>query len=143
MKCWVCKRQARGARYRNDTQRQLDHVFCSQRCQDLFYKMYGEPTEIPTMNAIDFEMAAMRSCLKAFGQVASEIGFKKALGNYSEAEALQVIDAIVLCYTRAMYHHKDTQIRAKSESAESHKPAAEPATDLFSMRNDIPWEAPK
>jgi hypothetical protein len=143
MKCWVCKHQARGAGHRNNAQRQLDHVFCSQRCQDVFYKMYGEPTEIPTMNAIDFEMAAMRSCLKAFGQVASEIGFKKALGSYSEAEALQVIDAIVLCYTRAMYHHEDTQIRAKSESAESHKPAAEPATDLFSMRNDIPWEAPK
>ena len=45
------------------------------------------------------ELAAMRTCLKAFGAAAEEIGFDKPLGAYSEAEALQVVDAIVTCYT--------------------------------------------
>ncbi len=49
----------------------------------------------------DIELAAMRKCLKSFGEAAGEIGFTKPLGNYSEAEALQVIDAIVTCYTEA------------------------------------------
>ena len=48
------------------------------------------------------EQAAMRSCLKSFGQAAGEIGFDKPLGNYSEAEALQVIRAIVTRFVEQM-----------------------------------------
>lgn len=48
------------------------------------------------------ERAAMRASLKAFGQAASAIGFELALGAYSEAQALQVIEAIVGCYVGEM-----------------------------------------
>ena len=57
---------------------------------------------------------AMRSCLRAFGEAAGDIGFDKPLGAYSEKEALQVIDAIVTRYTEAMVNliigqrHPDT-----------------------------------
>jgi hypothetical protein len=57
----------------------------------------------------------MRQCLKAFGEAAGEIGFDKPLGDYSEAEALQVIDAIVTCYTDAM---------ARTTRASTHRCAA-------------------
>ena len=49
----------------------------------------------------------MRKCLKAFGEAAGEIGFGKPLGDYAEAEALRVIDAIVTCYTEAMVEHHE------------------------------------
>ena len=35
------------------------------------------------------ESAAMKQCLKFFGEAAGEIGFAKPLGDYSEAQALQ------------------------------------------------------
>lgn len=58
----------------------------------------------------DAERAAMKTCLKAFGEAASEIGFAKPLGDYAEAEALRVIDAIVTCWTQAMAaHHEATK----------------------------------
>jgi hypothetical protein len=47
MKCWVCKRQARGFghtdnRHQGDPRRYpIDWVFCSRRCQDAFHALYG------------------------------------------------------------------------------------------------------
>lgn len=47
MKCWICKRQARGygftdGRYEAADPRRypMDWVFCSRRCQDAFAAMY-------------------------------------------------------------------------------------------------------
>ncbi len=127
MKCWVCKRQARGyghsdGRFKVADPRHyvLDWVFCSRRCQDAFHLMYGNwirvkegrvaRTEVAMIDPSDIELGAMRQCLKAFGEAAGEIGFGKPLGDYSEAEALRVIDAIVTGYTEAMVaHHEATK----------------------------------
>ena len=87
------------------------------------------------IDATEFEMSAIRGCLKAFGTVAGEIGFDKPLGNYSEAEALQVCDAIVTCYTNAMVeHHASTAFPAvRGLSAVVHDPFSD-------LKNDLPWE---
>ena len=37
------------------------------------------------------ESAAMKACLRPFGEAAGEIGFDKPLGHYSEAEALAAL----------------------------------------------------
>lgn len=50
----------------------------------------------------EMEIAAMRACLRPFGEAAAEIGFDKPLGHYSEAEALAVVNAIVTAWTEAM-----------------------------------------
>lgn len=85
----------------------------------------------------EVEMAAMKTCLKAFGEAAGVIGFAKPLGEYSEAEALQVIDAIVTCWTEAMVTHHE---------ASMYPPVAgmTATPDPFAgFRDDIPWEASK
>lgn len=116
MKCWICTREARGfgitdTRYRIGDARRYpaDWVFCSTRCQNVFHRLYTarveaeqKEKEFPMIDATEFEKTAIRSCLKAFGSSAGEIGFDKPLGNYTEAEALQVCDAIVTCFTNAM-----------------------------------------
>lgn len=83
----------------------------------------------------DAELAAMRQCLKAFGGAASEIGFQKPLGDYSEKEALRVVDAIVTCYTEAMIEHHE---------ATRHPPIRglpAPEANAFSdLKDDLPWE---
>ena len=124
MKCWVCKRQARGyghtdGRFQAADPRRyvMDWVFCSRRCQDAFHALYGNwtrvqegrtpKTEVAMIDPSDVELGAMRKCLKAFGEAAGEIGFGKPLGDYAEAEALRVIDAIVTCYTEAMVEHHE------------------------------------
>ncbi|MDF5949192.1 DUF6511 domain-containing protein [Pseudomonas aeruginosa] len=101
MKCWVCKRQARGyghtdGRFKTADPRRyvLDWVFCSRRCQDAFHALYGnwqrakdgriDRTEVAMIDPSDVELAAMRQCLKAFGEAAGEIGFGKPLGDYSK-----------------------------------------------------------
>ena len=58
------------------------------------------------LDAAELE-AALRQCLRFFGEAASEIGFDKPLGQYSEAEALQVIEAIVTAWTEAMVAHHE------------------------------------
>ena len=119
MKCWVCSRQARGYghtdnRYGTGNPRRypIDWVFCSHRCQDAFHSMYGNwvnahkfNQEVEMIDASDVERTAMRSCLRAFGDVAGDIGFEKPLGAYSEKEALQVIESIVTRYTESMVAH--------------------------------------
>ena len=90
--------------------------------------------ELPMIDATEYEQAAIRRCLKAFGEAAVEIGFDKPLGEYTESEALKVCDAIVTCFTDAM--------------AERHASTAFPAVrglpngvqDPFAdMKSDLPW----
>lgn len=87
------------------------------------------------IDVTEYEQAAIRRCLKAFGDAAGEIGFDKPLGQYSEAEALQVCDAIITCFTEAM--------------AERHASMAFPAVrglpnvvqDPFDdLESDLPWD---
>ena len=158
MKCWVCKRQARGyghtdGRFKTGDPRRyvLDWVFCSRRCQDAFHALYGnwqrakdgriDQTEVTMIDPSDVELAAMRQCLKAFGEAAGEIGFAKPLGDYSEAEALQVIDAIVTQFTDAMAEHHEA---CKYPPVRGMQPVADPmATPFADMDDDIPWDTPK
>lgn len=158
MKCWVCKRQARGYGHTDnrhgvgDPRRYpLDWVFCSRRCQDAFHLMYGnwervqkgylDKTEVAMINPSDVERAAMRQCLKAFGEAAGGIGFAKPLGDYSESEALRVIDAIVTCWSEAMVAHHEASkfppVRGLPATPDLLAPdAANPFADL---NDDIPF----
>lgn len=148
MKCWVCKREARGFGHTDirhpvgDRRRHpLDWVFCSRRCQDVFHRLYANRVEaerfgeVAVVDASDLEIAAMRQCLKAFGAAAGEIGFDKPLGAYSEAEAMKVVDAIVTRYTEAMVEqHEATRyppVRGVT------RPVHDPFADL---PDDLPWE---
>ena len=149
-KCWVCKRQARGfghsdGRFKIADPRRypLDWVFCSRRCQDIFHRLYGswlasDPSkqEALMIDPSDAEIAAMKKCLRAFGEAAGEIGFTKPLGDYSEKEALRVIDAIVSCYSDAMIEHHE----ATREPPIRGLPA--PESNAFSdLKDDLPWES--
>lgn len=158
MKCWVCKRQARGYGHTDnrhgvgDPRRYpLDWVFCSRRCQDAFHLMYGnwervqkgylDKTEVAMINPSDVERAAMRQCLKAFGGVAGEIGFDKPLGDYSESEALRVIEAIVTCWSEAMVaHHEATKFPPVLGLPATPDPLApEVANPFADFNDDIPF----
>jgi hypothetical protein len=158
MKCWVCSRQAKGYGHTDNRHRigqpqryVLDWVFCSQRCQDAFHMLYGnwarvqdgfvDKQEVAMVNLSEVERAAMHQCLKAFGEAAGEIGFTKPLGDYSEAQALQVIEAIVTCFTQAMvaYHEQ-----AKYPPVRGLPEVPDPmATGFADMANDLPWEDAK
>ncbi|MES0875036.1 DUF6511 domain-containing protein [Sinimarinibacterium thermocellulolyticum] len=155
MKCWICKRQARGYGHADlrhpvgDARRYpMDWVFCSRRCQQAFHALYGQwrrvqegyidKTEVAMIDPSDVERAAMWACLKDFGAAAEAIGFDKPLGAYSEAEALQVIDAIVTGYTEAMVAHHEASkyppVRGLKDSV------SDPFADL---EDDLPWEEPE
>ncbi len=124
MKCLICTRHARGLghsdnRFKVGEPRRypMDWTFCSRRCQDAFHARYTawlktDPKleDVLMVDPTEFEQAAMRQCLRFFGEAASEIGFDKPLGQYSETEALQVIEAIVTAWTDAMVaHHEASQ----------------------------------
>jgi len=164
VKCWVCSRQARGSGHSDnrfpigDLRRYpIDWVFCSRRCQDAFHKCYGNwalaldrdiPAEAAMVDVTPLENAAMRMCLKPFGDAASAIGFDKPLGAYSEAQALSVIDAIVTGYVAEMAaQHERTKYPAVR------MPGSTPVDDPFrdsipplmenpfaDMEDDQPWE---
>ncbi|RPE15464.1 hypothetical protein DF122_21190 [Burkholderia pseudomallei] len=152
MKCWVCTRQARGFGHADtrhgigDPRRYpIDWAFCSRHCQDVFHALYGARlramddsaanTETTMIDPSDVERAAMKHCLKAFGEAAGEIGFERPLGDYCEAEALRVIDAIVTCWTDAMAEHH-------ASSRQSVVRGAPQVRDPFAdMAEDLPWEA--
>jgi hypothetical protein len=154
VKCWVCTRQARGYGHTDNrhgighpARYPIDWVFCSRRCQDAFHALYGNWTrvkdgtkdkaEVPMIDPSDIELGAMRKCLKSFGEAAGEIGFDKPLGHYSESEALQVIDAIVTCYTEAMVdHHEATKFPPVRGMAPTPDPMTNPFADL---EDDLPW----
>ena len=158
MKCWVCKRQARGYGHTDNrhgighaARYPIDWVFCSRRCQDAFHMLYGnwsrvkdgikDKTEVAMIDPSDIELGAMKKCLKSFGKAAGEIGYEKPLGHYSEAEALQVIDAIVTCYTEAMVeHHEATKFPPVRGLPATPDPLANPFAD---MEDDLPWEDSK
>ena len=90
------------------------------------------------IDATEDEQAAIRRCLKAFGEAAGEIGFNKPLGQYSEAEALNVCDAIVSCFVDAMAEqHASTAFPAVRGLPNS---VQDPFADLES---DLPWEEPQ
>ena len=85
----------------------------------------------------DIELASMKKCLKAFGESAGEIGFDKPLGEYSEEQALRVIDAIVTCWTDAMLvHHEQTKFPPVRGMKPTPDPLAHPFAD---MEDDLPW----
>lgn len=148
MKCWVCHRQARGFghsdhRYRLGDSRQhpADWVFCSMRCMKAFHQLYGlkvNGKEIAMQGASEVELAAMQACLKYFGEAAGDIGFDKPLGDYSETEALRVIDAIVTGFTEYMVaHHEATKQPPIRGLVATCAPAPDPFSDL---KDDLPWE---
>lgn len=75
------------------------------------------------------ETAAMKACLRPFGEAAGEIGFDKPLGHYSEAEALAVVNAIVTTYLEVM------------SKAQAHINASGQGTGPFAdLAEDLPWE---
>lgn len=139
MRCWVCNRPARGfghldTRFKPGDPRSapLDWVFCSRRCQAAFHALYGcwkdkgpGREETFMVDPTDMEVAAMKACLRPFGEAAGEIGFDKPLGHYTEAEALAVVNAIVTTYLEVM---SKTQARIN---------ASGPFGDLA---EDLPWE---
>jgi hypothetical protein len=158
VKCWVCTRQARGYGHTDNrhgighpARYPIDWVFCSRRCQDAFHALYGNwarvkdgiknKAEVPMIDPSDIEMGAMRKCLKSFGEAAGEIGFDKPLGHYSESEALQVIDAIVTCYTEAMVeHHETTKFPPVQGMAPTPDPMAPDVANPFAdLEDDLPW----
>ncbi|WKB55991.1 DUF6511 domain-containing protein [Eleftheria terrae] len=155
MKCWICSRSARGfghsdTRYAPTDPRHypIDWVFCSRRCQEAFHTLYGswravregdiDRKEVLMIDPSEIEQASMRKCLRAFGEAGSAIGFDKPLGQYTEAEALHVVDAIVTCYTEAMVeHHEATKYPPVRGMAPTPDPLAVPFAD---MASEAPWE---
>ncbi|AUS41815.1 hypothetical protein CYD94_06055 [Ralstonia solanacearum] len=125
-----------------------DWAFCSRRCQDAFHAMYGAwcETEPPLSESLTREAhmpettaqqrAAMRRCLRPFGQVAGEIGFDKPLAHYAEEEALQVIGAIVSAYTEAMALNAP---RAQAASMGQRRSVGLSADAFADLEDDIPW----
>ncbi len=87
------------------------------------------------IDATKHEQAALRRCLKAFGDVAGEIGYALPLGQYSEAQALQVCHAIVSCFTDAMAElHASTALPVvRGLPAVVHDP-------FDDLESDLPWE---
>ena len=90
-------------------------VFCSQRCQRCFHKLYevgvrllnrgDAPISVKEGEVIDpseAEMAAMHRCLKPLGEAANEVGMDRALSTYSQDEALLLINAVVTTYVESM-----------------------------------------
>lgn len=86
------------------------------------------------IDATEIELASMRACLKAFGEAASAIGFDRPLASFSEGDALQVIQAIVTCWTDNMAKHHEA---SKYPPLRGAPVAADP---LASLTDDIPWE---
>jgi hypothetical protein len=120
MKCWVCFRQARGfghvdVRFKvgHPHRYPIDWVFCSQRCQACFHRLYVSgvrslecdgrlPTEDGVIDPSVVELAAMQQCLKPLGEAAGAIGMDRPLAGYTEGEALRLINAVVTTYVEAM-----------------------------------------
>ncbi len=164
MKCWVCSREAKGFLHTDVRQRvgtparyPIDWVFCSDRCAKAFHLMYGswsramddnKPQEESMVDATELELASMRKCLKFFGEAASEIGFDKPLGSYSQEEALRIIDAIVMGYVEAMTQAHEASKYPPVRMTE--RPVNDPIRDaavkpavpnpFADMKDDLPWE---
>ena len=62
------------------------------------------------IGSTDDERAAMRRCLRPFGNALGTIGFDKRPADYTEEDALRIIDCIVGAYSEAIAdHHEATQ----------------------------------
>ena len=48
---------------------------------------------------------AQRACLRALGSAADAVGFAVPLAQYSQAQALHVIDAVIHAYERQQHQH--------------------------------------
>ena len=71
-------------------------------------------------------------------RVAVAFALACGLGN---ANALQVIDAIVTCYTEAMVAHHEA---SKYPPVRGMTPAPDPLANPFAdLEDDLPWEEPK
>nr|WP_231680901.1 DUF6511 domain-containing protein [Ralstonia pseudosolanacearum] len=82
------------------------------------------------------QRAAMRRCLRPFGQVAGEIGFDKPLAHYAEDEALAGDRAIVFAYTEAMALDAP---RAQATSMGQKRSVGLSADAFADLEDDIPW----
>lgn len=127
MQCWICKRQAQGYNHADirfeatdPRHHPSDWVFCSRCCLERFNTLYHrwlnvhngrlDASEVIMIDPTDVERAALRQSMKSLGEVAGAVGFDKPLGHYTEAEALQVVTAIVSGYIEAMgAHHAATR----------------------------------
>ena len=72
-----------------------------------------------------------------FGAAAEAIGFDKPLGEYAEREALQVIGAIVTCFTNAMAAHHEM---AKYPPVRGMPEVRDPLTDFSDLEDEAFWE---
>ena len=100
------------------------------------------------VDATPLEKAAMRLCLKPFGEAANRIGFDKPLGAYSEAEALSVIEAIVTGYVDEMaaQHERSkypaVRMPGRTPVDAPYQDAVPPLQEnpFADMADDLPWE---
>ena len=60
------------------------------------------PTGAGVIDPSEAELGAMQQCLKPLGEAASEIGMDRPLSNYTQQEALRLINAVVTTYVEAM-----------------------------------------
>ncbi|MGO1069676.1 DUF6511 domain-containing protein [Lysobacter sp. CA199] len=88
-------------------------AFCSITCQNAFHQLYdtrcrSDPASIEELLPVTHPLTheAQRACLKALTVVAEHIGFDTPLGQYNQAQATEVIEAITRAY--------ETSIRAQS-----------------------------
>ena len=89
------------------------------------------------VNATEIERASMKKCLKAFGVAAEAIGFDKPLGDYDEAQAMAVIEAIVTCFTNAMAAHHEM---SKYPPVRGLPEVRDPLTDFSDQEDKEFWE---
>ena len=89
------------------------------------------------IDATEIERACLKKCLKAFGAAAEDIGFDKPLGEYAEQEAMQVIGAIVTCFTNAMAAHHEM---AKYPPVHGMPEGRDPLTDFSDLEDKAYWE---
>jgi hypothetical protein len=107
----------------------------------------GQTAQAVMVDATPLELAAMRSCLKFFGEAASAIGFDQPLGAYSEAQALSVIQAIVTGYVEQMAaQHERTKFPSvrMALADQVNDPMRDKALPLAEnpfadMEDDLPW----
>jgi hypothetical protein len=124
MRCWACGQQARGFRHLDLTRapadpRRYPHrwAFCSRRCQDAFHQLYDsrrrhEPASLEELAPVTLPLSpdAQRACLRALGNAADAVGFAVPLAQYSQTQALRVIDAVIHAYERQQ-HQQSRAVR--------------------------------
>ncbi len=95
------------------------------------------------IDATQLEIAAMRQCLKSFGEAANSIGFDKPLGAYSEEQALSVINAIVTTYVEEMtvQHERSKYPPVRMPQAKAVIDPMQVESNPFAdLKDDLPWE---